>query len=517
MGDGRRRYAGASKLTIVAVLGILVVGSLLSAIPAAASSGIAVYVSYADSFRANATNFPTPWLGSPRSTFEGCAPVSACTYDAGAIRVVNNTGSSVTVNAVAVHIDTCTYTGWPSAVLAPGADLIVTQLGSGEGAGCTGPTPAFFDTSDIGPGGSDYVGNCTPDGITPIVEITVDGITTTYMDSGQVLNTGGFDGGVCTGNESIQWTKIGSPPCRGSLLTLAPLSQTDRVLSTATVTATFTNVCPQGFPNQPLSNVAVDFSVTAGPNTGLSGSAVTDANGMASFSYSSSRIGTDTLQASITNIAGSITSNPVTVTWIVNFAPGGGAFVISDLKDMKGGAVYWWGAQWWKNDHLSSGLAPASFKGYENGNATPWCGQTWTTRPGNSSRPPQAVAANADMAVIVASQVTKRGPVISGNIVAVVLVHTNPGYGPNPGHPGTGTIVATLCSTNAAASLTPRTGSAPTAPTAPTAPVIVASQPAVVTPRSASPTTPDTSTWCAPARGKSGGACASNGHHGRPN
>jgi hypothetical protein len=24
-------------------------------------------------------------------------------------------------------------------------------------------------------------------------------------------------------------------------------------------------------------------------------------------------------------------------------------------------------------------------------------------------------------------------------------VQTNPGYGPNPGHPGTGTIVATLC------------------------------------------------------------------------
>src|SRR5207302_7553920 len=44
-----------------------------------------------------------------------------------------------------------------------------------------------------------------------------------------------------------------------------------------------------------------------------------------------------------------------------------GAFVISDLKDVPNGNVYWWGAQWWKQDHLRGGLAPASFKGYENG------------------------------------------------------------------------------------------------------------------------------------------------------
>jgi len=45
----------------------------------------------------------------------------------------------------------------------------------------------------------------------------------------------------------------------------------------------------------------------------------------------------------------------------------------------------------------------------------------------------------------VTAHVTKRGSVLSGDIVHIVLVHTNPGYGPNPGHAGTGTIVATLC------------------------------------------------------------------------
>jgi len=47
--------------------------------------------------------------------------------------------------------------------------------------------------------------------------------------------------------------------------------------------------------------------------------------------------------------------------------------------------------------------------------------------------------------VVAAAFITKRGTVISGDIVHIVMVRTNPGYGPNPGHPGTGTIVATLC------------------------------------------------------------------------
>jgi hypothetical protein len=45
----------------------------------------------------------------------------------------------------------------------------------------------------------------------------------------------------------------------------------------------------------------------------------------------------------------------------------------------------------------------------------------------------------------VSSSITKDGDTISGNVVRVVQVATDPGYGPNPGHPGTGRIVATLC------------------------------------------------------------------------
>jgi Bacterial Ig-like domain (group 1) len=432
-----RRGNRLSRLTLVAGLGILsLVTAVSSAVPASAQSGIQVFVGYADILRADATTFPTPWDGSPQTTFYGCSPTT-CTYDAGGVRIVNNTGSALIVNEIKVHVDTCTYGGWPSATLAPGADLIVTELPSGTKVGC--PGPVHMDTSDVGPGGSDYSLVCTPDGLVPTVEATINGQTATYYDYGQVLNTGGIDGACGNNNESTQWTAIGHTPCKGSLLSLAPATQTHGLGTTATISALFTNSCGQA-----LSNVAVHFAAAPGPNAGRTGTGTTDANGVATFSYTSQKIGTDTFHASITNLVGTITSNPVNVTWVA-FAPGGGAFVIGDLENHANAQAYWWGAQWWKKDHLSTGLAPAAFKGFELSNASPWCGQTWTTRPGNSPHPPTAVPAGTVMAVIVASHVTKNGPVISGDIVHIVLVKTNPGYGPNPGHPGTGTIVGQLC------------------------------------------------------------------------
>ena len=437
-----RRGNRLSRLTLVTGLGILsLVTAVSSALPASAQ-GIQVFVGYADILRADATTFPTPWYGSPQTTFYGCAPTT-CTYDAGAVRIVNNTGSPITVNEIKVHVDTCTYGGWPSATLAPGADLIVTELPTGTRVGC--PGPVHMDTSDVGPGGRDWSLVCTPDTsvppVIPAVEVTINGLTTTYADSGQVLNTGGIDGACGGNNESTQWTAIGHTPCKGSLLSLAPPAQTHGLGTTATINATFTNNC--AVP-QPLSNVAVNFAAASGPNAGRTGTGTTDANGVATFSYSSQLVGTDTFHASITNLVGTITSNPVTVTWVA-YAPGGGAFVIGDLENHANAQAYWWGAQWWKKDHLSTGLAPAAFKGFELSNASPWCGQTWTTRPGNSPPPPKTVPAGTVMAVIVSSHITKNGPVISGDIVHIIMVRTSPGYGPNPGHPGTGTIVSQLC------------------------------------------------------------------------
>jgi hypothetical protein len=427
---------GRSKLAIATALSALVVGLAVgNAAPVAASTGVEVFVGYADSLRADAVNFPTPWAGSPNTIFEGCAPVASCVYDAGALRIVNNSSGPITVEAVAIHISSCTFSGWPATVVPVGASLIVTQLATATSTGCFGP--AQMDTSDIGPGGENYVGNCNPDHLQPTVDLTINGQTTSYTDSGQVLNTGGFDAGNCGMNESIQWTLIGTGPCNGTHFTLAPPSQTLAIGMTATISATFTNGC-----GQPLSDVLVHFAASSGPNAGRTGSGVTSATGVATLSYSSALAGTDTWHATVTNLAGDINSNTVTVTW-VPFAMGGGAFVIGDLENSMGANVYWWGAQWWKKDELRSSLAPASFKGFENGNLVPMCGQTWTTRPGNSSKPPKTVP--AVMAVLVASHVTKKGAVISGDIVHIVLVQTNPGYSANPGHIGTGRIIGTIC------------------------------------------------------------------------
>jgi hypothetical protein len=121
-----------------------------------------------------------------------------------------------------------------------------------------------------------------------------------------------------------------------------------------------------------------------------------------------------------------------------------GSFVIGDQSVRIGGTVTFWGAQWWKDNSLSGGGAPPSFKGFADA-ATAQCGEQWTTRPGNSSDPPATLTGTVPM--VVSSTVTKSGDVISGDTVAVVLVQVDPGYEGNPGHPGTGTVVGIVCDT----------------------------------------------------------------------
>jgi hypothetical protein len=105
--------------------------------------------------------------------------------------------------------------------------------------------------------------------------------------------------------------------------------------------------------------------------------------------------------------------------------------------------VNFWGAQWQWNNPMSGGAGPNAFKGFEDGSGVPACGGTWTSRPGNSSGPPPTVPPY--MGVIVSSSVQKSGPVITGNVKRIIVVRTNPGYGPAPGHRGTGQVVAILC------------------------------------------------------------------------
>jgi len=123
-----------------------------------------------------------------------------------------------------------------------------------------------------------------------------------------------------------------------------------------------------------------------------------------------------------------------------------GSFVIGDQDATVGNPVTFWGAQWSKLNRLSGGEAPSSFKGLASTTSAnpPVCEDDWSTSPGNSAPTPAAPLPEY-MAVIVSRKVNKSGSVISGSADHVVVVKTSPGYAPDPGHPGTGMVVAQIC------------------------------------------------------------------------
>jgi hypothetical protein len=116
-----------------------------------------------------------------------------------------------------------------------------------------------------------------------------------------------------------------------------------------------------------------------------------------------------------------------------------GSMVIGNLD---GNPVEFWGAQWAKLNSLSRGSAPNSFKGFAS-TAPQACGGAWTSTPGNSPGPPATLPSY--MGVVVSSSVLQSGSAISGDVPKIVVIHTNPGYRPDPGSAGTGTVVATYC------------------------------------------------------------------------
>lgn len=155
-------------------------------------------------------------------------------------------------------------------------------------------------------------------------------------------------------------------------------------------------------------------------------------------SFSTSCSGASDPNYTITYVSGTLTVLPVYTS--------GGSFVIGNLSagaPTLGKAVQFWGAQWAKANQLSGGSAPSSFKGFEDSPAVTKCGVSWTTDPGNRTPPPSTVPTYT--AMIVSGTISQSGSVISGNTVHVVIVKTDPGYGPNPGHAGTGTIVGVVC------------------------------------------------------------------------
>lgn len=120
-----------------------------------------------------------------------------------------------------------------------------------------------------------------------------------------------------------------------------------------------------------------------------------------------------------------------------------GAFVLGDKTAT--GAVEFWGHDWVKVNGLTGGAAPNAFKGFAaHTSEPPACGTGWTTKPGNSSDPPRGPLP-LYMGVIVSNTIHKSGSTIAGNVPKIVVLKTHPGYAPNPGHSGRGTVVAAYC------------------------------------------------------------------------
>ena len=140
-------------------------------------------------------------------------------------------------------------------------------------------------------------------------------------------------------------------------------------------------------------------------------------------------------------------------TAIVFAMPSGGAFALGDGTVAAAGpstTVTWWGAKWAGLNTVSGGGAPSAFKGFADTLAgVPTtsppgpCSGTFGSSGGNSSSPPGS--APSYMGVLVTGSVTKHGSGVSGSWSHIAVVKVDPGYASNPGHAGTGTIVATYC------------------------------------------------------------------------
>ncbi|MGZ5445178.1 MAG: Ig-like domain-containing protein [Thermoanaerobaculia bacterium] len=200
----------------------------------------------------------------------------------------------------------------------------------------------------------------------------------------------------------------------------------------------------------PLAEKTITFTVGS-----VSATAVTDANGVASTTIT---LGPDQVSGpgSLTvSFAGDAYYEPafrtvaVTIYLSTSFVVWGG----DDAGLKLGDRVNFWGAQWDKQVLQGDYPANASFKGFADPidqihicqpdatsrTLTPTC---WTSKGGQSWPPPVSVPNYIE--VIVSTVIEKQGNDIYGNIAAAAVVEVEPGYGPVPGKPGYGRIIAVI-------------------------------------------------------------------------
>jgi RHS repeat-associated protein/uncharacterized repeat protein (TIGR01451 family) len=200
----------------------------------------------------------------------------------------------------------------------------------------------------------------------------------------------------------------------------------------------------------PIAGKTVTFSVGT-----VTATAVTDGNGVAATTIT---LGPNQMSgpSSLTvSFAGDVFYEPafrtvaVTIYLSTSFVIWGG----NDAGLKLGQRVNFWGSQW--KSQVLQGQAISAFKGLADPvsqihicqpsatqrDLTPTC---WVSKGGQTFPPPISVPAYIE--VIVSTVIAKQGSDIYGNIAAaaVVKVDPQPPYGPDPGKPGYGVIVAVI-------------------------------------------------------------------------
>jgi RHS repeat-associated protein/uncharacterized repeat protein (TIGR01451 family) len=265
--------------------------------PSASSNGIAVSVGYADNLSPS-INFPSPWQGAPNVSFYGAGP----NFNAGAIRLDNATSRDIALDSVTIDLQRTgpTFSLWQNVTIPANGSAILTQSSAYN-----------FNTSGypiVSCGGTVSAGDTR----VPKITLTIGGTATDFLDTAHVLDTGGFDLS-CRGNRSLAWRSVGTTGIEspGAQITLGP----DGSISATGITSTFAAQVSDA-AGQPLANAPVSLTGISGPNAGLSAATISNAQGAASFSYSSSVAGSDLLQANLPNLTGSgVASNRVTANW----------------------------------------------------------------------------------------------------------------------------------------------------------------------------------------------------------
>ena len=172
---------------------------------------LSLYAGYANNTK------PSPWMGSPNTNFVG---TSGPNWESPAVRIDNPSSTEITVSDVSVSAGATTYDLWGSNAVPANGSLVLTET-----------SPGNFDIDD------NYT-SCGNAGVIPAINVTINGSTATFLDSGDILIAGGsgYDVSHCVGStldESHAWVQEGGLGPTGTDLIGWPQDQYPTTCSTA--------------------------------------------------------------------------------------------------------------------------------------------------------------------------------------------------------------------------------------------------------------------------------------------